>query len=172
VKIDPRRVFVKTIVPMVLIALSFALLAGCDTGPVYQEPVSGTVCRWDFPSSADGLGIPCSVYLPAGYNPGATYPVWVELHALYAYPIVDNDPANPFSSELKRLADERGMILLAPWGRSLHSLFIDGISRDQAPYDEPQIFEDFSGGAASWQRTGGPWTVSGGSDVQSATSPI
>jgi pimeloyl-ACP methyl ester carboxylesterase len=154
-----------------IIALAFALLAGCDTGPVYQEPVSGTVCRWDFPSSADGFGVPCSVYLPAGFNPGATYPVWVELHALYAVPIIDNDPANPFSNELKRIADERGLILLAPWGRNLHSLFVDGISRSQAPYYEPQIFDDFSSGAGSWQKTGGTWTVSGGSYVQSDTSP-
>ncbi|MEW6554526.1 MAG: hypothetical protein AB1384_09595 [Actinomycetota bacterium] len=171
-KVDTRRVFVKTVIPMVLIALVFALLAGCDTGPVYQEPLAGTVCRWDFPSSVDGFGIPCTVYLPKGYNPAVAYPVWVEMHALYAIPLIDNDPYNPISAELKRLADERGWILLGPWGRNLHSLFTDGISRSQAPYAEPQIFDDFSSGAGSWQKTGGTWTVTGGSYVQSDTSPI
>jgi pimeloyl-ACP methyl ester carboxylesterase len=171
-KVNPRQVVGRVIIPVVIIAMVFLVLAGCDTGPVYQEPVSGTVCRWDFPSSADGFGVPCSVYLPAGYNPGATYPIWVELHALYATPIIDNDPANPFSNELKRIADERGLILLAPWGRNLHSLFVDGISRSQAPYTEPQIYDDFSGGASSWQTAGGSWAVSGGSYRQSDSSPF
>lgn len=169
-KRDARRVFARIVVPFVILAVALMLLAGCDTGPVYQEPVAGTVCRWDFPSSADGFGIPCTVYLPKGYNPSKAYPVWVELHALYALPLVDNDPFNPVSSELKRLADERGWIILAPWGRNLHSLFVDGISRDQAPYYEPDIYDDFSGGASSWQVASGSWTVTGGRYVQSNSS--
>lgn len=157
----------KTIIPLLLIALVFMLLAGCDTGPVYQEPLPGTVCRWDFPSSADGFGIPNSVYLPQGYNPGTAYPVWVELHALYATPLIDNDPANPFSNELKRIADEKGWILLAPWGRNLHSLFVDGISRESAPYYEPEVYDDFSAGAGSWQAVTGSWGAADGRYKQS-----
>ncbi len=160
------------IVPLLLIALVFALLAGCDTGPVYQEPVAGTVCRVDFPSSADGFGIPSSVYLPRGYNPAKAYPVWLELHALYGNPLLDNDPANVFSNELKRIADEKGWIMLAPWGRNLHSMFVDGISREGRDYPEPEIYDDFSAGAASWKAQGGKWSWSeaNGSYVQSDPS--
>ncbi|MBN2025341.1 MAG: hypothetical protein JW854_01065 [Actinobacteria bacterium] len=165
-----KRAFGRVIVPLVILAMTLVLLAGCDPIP-YQEPVAGLVCRWDFPSSADGLGIPCNVYLPKGYNPTVAYPVWVELHALYAYPLVDNDPYNPFSVELRRLADERGWILMAPWGRNLHSLFVDGMERDQAPYYEPNIFDDFSAGAGDWQAINGTWTVTEGRYVQSNKAP-
>jgi pimeloyl-ACP methyl ester carboxylesterase len=127
-----------------------------------MEPQPGVVCRWDFPSSVDGTGIPCSVYLPRGYNPALAYPVWVELHALYALPIIDNDSNNPFSNELKRLADERGWIILAPWGRNLHSFFADGIDRGDGPYREPDIYDDFAQGAAQWLPVGGDWRAQGG----------
>jgi pimeloyl-ACP methyl ester carboxylesterase len=166
-----RRTAGRIVIPLVILAMTLVMLAGCDPLPVYQEPVAGTVCRWDFPSSADGLGLPCSVYLPAGYNPTVAYPVWVELHALYAIPLIDNDPNNPFSNELKRLADERGWILLAPWGRNLHSLFVDGMVKDQAPYYEPSIYDDFSGGSGSWQAVNGTWAATDGRYVQSDRMP-
>lgn len=160
------------IIPLVILAMTLLMLAGCDPLPVYMEPVPGTVCRWDFPSSADGFGIPCSVYLPNGYNPNVAYPVWVELHALYGIPLIDNDPYNPFSTELKRLANEKGWIIIAPWGRNLHSLFVDGIDKNDPPsYYEPDIYDDFSGGAGSWQVINGTWAVADGRYVQSDRMP-
>ncbi len=162
---------VKMLVPLAAMALLLPVLPGCAPDPVYTEPVPGMVCRYDFPSSADGLPLPCTVYLPNGYDSGRAYPVWLELHALYGVPILSNDPANPFSSEMKRIADERGWIILAPWGRNLHSLFADGMDRSGPPHNEPEIHEDFSSGAASWQPLGGSWTASGGVYRQSMISP-
>ena len=161
-----RQAVRRIVLPLAIIMVALVLLAGCDPDPIYQEPVPGTVCRWDFKSSADGFGVPCSVYLPAGYNPNLAYPVWVELHALYAIPLINNDPNNPFSTELKRLADERGWILAAPWGRNLHSMFVDGVEKD-----EPRIFDDFSAGAGSWQVLNGSWAVADGRYTQSDRMP-
>jgi pimeloyl-ACP methyl ester carboxylesterase len=152
-------------IPLAVLMVVLVLLAGCDPDPIYQEPLPGTVCRWDFKSSIDGFGVPCSVYLPKNYNPALAYPVWVEMHALYAIPLVNNDPANPFSNELKRLADERGWVLVAPWGRNLHSMFVDGMQ-----LNEPQIFDDFSAGAGSWQPANGNWTVTDGRYVQTSST--
>jgi hypothetical protein len=166
-----RRAACRAIIPFLAMSMVLILLPGCSPDPVYQDPVPGVVCRWDFESSADGLPIPCTVYLPAGYDPARACPVWLELHSLYGIPILSNDPNNPFSSELKRIADERGWIILAPWGRNLHSLFADGMDRSEPPFNEPEIYDDFSAGVSSWQPAGGSWAVSGGRYVQSDPSP-
>jgi len=166
------RVVKKTIIPIAVIFMVLILWAGCDPNLPYQDPQPGVGCRWYFNSSADGLRIPCNVYLPNGYDPNHAYPVWLELHALYGKPLVDNNPANPFSVELRRLADEKGWILLAPWGRNLHSLFVDGMDRSQPAYYEPEIFDDFSAGAASWQTKLGTWQGINGIFRQSDNSPI
>ncbi len=166
-----RCFMTRVMFPFLLLILALTLLPGCAPDPVYTEPVPGLVCRYDFPSSADGLPIPCTVYLPNGYDPGRAYPVWLELHSLYGIPILSNDPNNPFSTELKRIADQRGWIVLAPWGRNLHSLYADGMDRSRPPYCEPEIYEDFSAGASSWQPVGGSWSVGGGVYRQSEASP-
>lgn len=166
-----RDSIVAAVMSLLLMALVLPLLAGCAPDSVYTDPTPGLACRWDFPSSADGLPIPCTVYLPKGYDPGRAYPVWPELHSLYGIPILSNDPNNPFSVELKRIADERGWIILAPWGRNLHSLYADGMDRSLPPHNEPEIFDDFSAGAASWQLLGGSWAATGGAYRQSDASP-
>lgn len=150
---------------LVLAVLAFCFGTGCENVPL-MEPRPGIVCRWDFESSADGTGLPCSVYLPAGYNPALAYPLWVELHALYAKPIIENDPNNPFSNEMKNVADSRQIIIVAPWGRNLHSMYVDGAKKQ----DEPDIFDDFAGGAPLWQPAGGAWTAGGGVYRQTDTS--
>jgi pimeloyl-ACP methyl ester carboxylesterase len=161
----------KVAVPLAVIMVTVLLLAGCDPKPVYMEPIAGTVCRWDFQSSVDSYAIPCSVYLPKGYDPAKAYPLWVEIHALYGIPILDNDPNNPFSSEFRSIADERGWIIVAPWGRNLHSLFIDGLDKSQSPYNEPHIFDDFSSGVGSWQSVSGTWAVADGRYTQTNRLP-
>ncbi|MBN1288164.1 MAG: prolyl oligopeptidase family serine peptidase [Actinobacteria bacterium] len=147
----------------VLLIFAIVFLVGCEVLP-FMEPVPGTTCRWDFNSSVDGQYLPCSVYLPNGYNANSTYPLWVDLHALYALPVLDNEPNNPFSVDMKKQADARGLIVLCPWGRNLHSLFIDG--RDTG---EPNIYDDFSNGSASWTPLSGSWSAAGGIYSQTDT---
>lgn len=58
-----RKPLVLTILSIVMIPL--LLLSGCDDPP-YGEPAPGTTVRYDFISTADGLNLPCSIYLPSG----------------------------------------------------------------------------------------------------------
>jgi pimeloyl-ACP methyl ester carboxylesterase len=154
---------------LVIFLLAFLLLvSGCSPDP-YGEPVPGTVCLYDFPSSVDGLSLRCSVYLPANYNPSRAYPVWVELHALYGKPILTNDPSSIFGAELKRIADERGWIIFAPWGRNLHSLFAEGAPRQGELY-EPSFHDDFSTDGGLWRPLVGTWRIASGRYVQSDAS--
>ena len=153
-----------------LVLPSLILWAGCDPYLVKGEPVPGKACLWYFPSSADGLMIPCTVYLPKGYDPGKAYPLWVELHALYSIPLIDNNLTNSTSNALKKLADEKGWILIGPWGRNRHTLYVDGMVKSKPPYNEPDILDDFSQGAASWQAVSGSWEASGGTYRQKDTS--
>ena len=59
-----RDSIVAAVMSLLLMALVLPLLAGCAPDSVYTDPTPGLACRWDFPSSADGLPIPCPVYLP------------------------------------------------------------------------------------------------------------
>lgn len=152
----------KLVIPITALFLVLVFWPGCEPQVPGSDPQPGIVSVYYFPSSADGCEIPCSVYLPNGYNPGRAYPLWVELHALYGVPLLDNNPFNPFSAEMRGLADTRGWIIIAPWGRNLHSLYADGISRDQAPYYEPEIHDDFSAGAPSWRPVSGSWAAGDG----------
>lgn len=150
---------------LAVMLLALLIWPGCDS-PGGAEPQPGSCFTWYYTSSADGFGIPCTVYLPIGYDAARAYPLWVELHALGGPPIIDNNPLNPFSAEYKRLANEKGWILIAPWGRNLHSLFVDG-----ADTGEPDLYDDFSGDAASWQASGGTWQVVAGTYRQSDAAP-
>ncbi len=149
---------------LVLSVLTLWLGTGCADLPV-AEPQPGVVTRWDFPSSVDGLKVPCSIYLPSNYDSTKTYPMWVELHALYATPVLDNDPNDPISNSFKNMADEKGLIIVAPWGRNLHSMYIDGLKSS-----EPSIFDDFNSSIGSWSPVSGTWTSYLGSYRQSNTS--
>ena len=122
-------------------------------------------------SSVDGLKLPNSVYLPSGYDPSKAYPMWVDLHALYSQPDINNDTSDPFSNDLKKQADQDGFIIFAPWGRNLHSLFVDGLKKDQSPYLEPSFFDDFSSSANSWTPSGGTWALNAGAYRQSDIAP-
>jgi hypothetical protein len=158
-------------VPIAICFLALVFWPGCVPIPG-SDPQPGIVSVYDFSSSADGCDVPCSVYLPNGYDPNRTYPLWVELHALYGVPLLDNNPFNPFSAEMRGIADTRGWIIIAPWGRNLHSLYADGISRNQAPYYEPEIYDDFSNGSISWQPISGNWAAAGGVYRQSNSSAL
>lgn len=162
----------RKLLPPVLTVLLLAgalLVSGCSPDP-YGEPIPGTVCLYDFPSSVDGLPLRCSVYLPKNFDPSRAYPVWLELHALYGKPILTNDPSSIFGAELKRIADEKGWIVFAPWGRNLHSLFAEGAPR-QGALSEPSFYDDFSVDNGLWKPLGGTWKVSSGRLVQTDTSP-
>ncbi len=150
-------------------ALALAWLPGCEVLP-YQEPVSGGMTvRYDFVSTVDGLNLPCSIYLPRGYDPSRSYPLWVELHALGGVPLIDNNWLNIFSNMIKAVADQRQWIVLSPWGRNLTSFYIDGVEKDEGPNREPDIVDDMSD-LSSWTPVGGSWTSSGGVVRQSDTS--
>lgn len=68
------------------------------------------------------------------------------------------------------MADQDGFILIAPWGRNLHSLFVDGLKKDHSPYLEPNLFDDFSSSAGSWTPSGGTWALNAGAYRQSDTA--
>lgn len=155
----------------VLVALVFVLgLVGCSPDP-YGEPVPGKVYLYDFPSTADSLPLRCSVYLPKNFDPSKAYPVWLELHALYGKPILTNDPSSIFGAELIRIADQMGWMILAPWGRNLHSLFAEGAPRAGELF-EPSFHDDFSADIGLWQPLIGTWKITSGKYVQSDTSMI
>jgi pimeloyl-ACP methyl ester carboxylesterase len=149
---------------------SLIFLSGCDPYLENGEPTAGRAYKIFFPSSADGLMIPCTIYLPKNYDPNKTYPMWVELHALNGIPVLDNNDMLPLSVTLRSLSDQYGWICLAPWGRNMHSLYMDGLKREGAPYYEPNLFEDFSNGAGSWKPLNGSWSVTGGAYRQTSTS--
>ena len=155
------------ILSVVVIFLASLLLAASCNAPTLRrgEPAAGFAYEYFFRSSADGLEIPCSVYLPSGYDSTKTYPLWVELKALNGIPLLDNNDLNPLSLQLRALADQLGWILICPWGRNMHGLYIDGID-----HNEPDIFDDFSQGAASWQPLSGTWTATNGAYRQTSTS--
>jgi hypothetical protein len=123
-----KRIHKKTIKLLVLPVLvifiaSLSLAASCDQPPLVRgEPTAGLAYEYFFKSSADGLEIPCTVYLPSGYDPSKTYPLWVELKALNGIPLVDNNSLNILSLQLRSLADQLGWILICPWQRNMHSL--------------------------------------------------
>lgn len=157
---EVRRVLA-TAVPLLLICASFMLLAGCEILP-YGEPVAGgQAVRYDFISTADGLNLPCSIYLPRGYDPSRSYPMWVELHALEGVPIVSNNTWDMFSNSIKSVADTRGWIVLSPWGRNLGSYYIDGVKKDAGPNREPDIIDGLST-LEGWTAAGGNWSSGGG----------
>jgi pimeloyl-ACP methyl ester carboxylesterase len=150
---------------IIILLASLSLAASCDEGLQRGEPTAGVAYEYFFRSSADGLEIPCTVYLPQGFNPSKSYPLLVELKALNGYPLVDNNDANIFSVELRTVADQNGWILICPWQRNMHSLYIDGIN-----HNEPNIFDDFSSGAANWQPISGTWTATNGAYRQTSNS--
>ncbi len=155
--------------PIVLICIPFMLFAGCEILP-YGEPVSGgQAVRYDFVSTADGLNLPCSIYLPKGYDPSKSYPMWVELHALEGVPIVSNNPWDIFSNSIKAVADANGWIVLSPWGRNLGSYYMDGVRKDSGPNREPSILDGLSS-LAGWTAVSGSWSSSGGVFRQSDAS--
>jgi hypothetical protein len=88
----------------------------------------------------------------------------VELKALNGIPLVDNNALNPLSLQLRGLADQLGWILIAPWERNMHSLYIDG-----GNHNEPNIYDDFSQGAANWQPVSGTWAAANGAYRQTGT---
>ncbi|MDI6873790.1 hypothetical protein [Candidatus Solincola sp.] len=162
------RGFLTPIAFLVVLALVLAWLPGCEILP-YQEPVGGMTVRYDFVSTVDDLNLPCSIYLPSGYDPSRSYPLWVELHALGGVPLIDNNWMNIFSNMIKTVADERGWIVLSPWGRNLTSFYIDGVNKDAGPNREPNIVDDMSS-LASWTPAGGGWSAAGGVIRQSDSS--
>lgn len=159
-----RGRYLRFLLVLLMLLTAVSIFSGCNE-VLFQEPVAGTVCRFDFTSTADGLNLPCSVYLPNGYNASKSYPVWLELHSVYAYPIVNNDPNNPFSNQIKQLADANGWIVLAPWGRNLHSMYMDGVSKDSGPNAEPDIYDNMSS-LAGWNASGGHWTSQSGGYIR------
>lgn len=157
------------VVFLLLAALTLTWLPGCEVLP-YQEPVSGGMAvRYDFVSTVDGLNLPCSIYLPSGYNPSRSYPLWVELHALGGIPLIDNNWINVFSNSMKSVANENQWIILSPWGRNLTSFYIDGLNKDSGPNREPNIVDDMSS-LACWTPVGGSWSAAGGVFRQSDPS--
>lgn len=159
-----RGRYLRLVLVLLMLSTALVLVAGCNDLP-YQEPVAGTACRFDFTSTADGLNLPASIYLPNGYDSSKSYPVWVELHALYALPNINNNPGNPFSTELKRLADTNGFIIVAPWGRNLHSMYVDGINKDSGTNAEPDIIDGMSS-LTNWSPAGGHWTTESGGVIR------
>jgi pimeloyl-ACP methyl ester carboxylesterase len=160
-----RQAYITIISLLIFALLAFWFGTGCGETPV-TEPTPGSVSRVDFPSSTDGFKVPCSIYLPTGYNASVATPAWVDLHALYGKPVLDNDPNNSFSNDMKKLADQNGYMLVEPWGRNLHSLYLDGVKKSS----EPNVFDDFSGGAGSWRPGTSSWAASGGVYRQSNTA--
>lgn len=146
---------------LTLIYASFMLFAGCEILP-YGEPVSGgQAVRYDFVSTVDGLNLPCSIYLPKGYDPSRSYPMWVELHALEGVPIVSNNTWDMFSNSIKSVADTNGWIVLSPWGRNLGSYYIDGEKKDDGPNREPDITDGLDS-LNGWKVMAGSWWATGG----------
>jgi poly(3-hydroxybutyrate) depolymerase len=168
-------VTIAAITALILSSIVFAFLAGCEILP-YGEPVAGgQAVRYDFKSTVDGLNLPCSIYLPKGYNASNSYPVWVELHALEGVPIVSNNMWDIFSNSIKGVADANGWIVLSPWGRNLGSYYIDGVEKNEGPNAEPDIIDDLSS-LDGWTKVGGNWTAASGvfrqSDGSSAWKEI
>ena len=149
-----RKLLVLTILPILMIPL--LLLCGCDDPP-YGTPAAGTTVRYDFISTADGLNLPCSIYLPSGYDPNQAYPMWVELHALEGIPLICNNPFNFFSNSIRGIADQNKWIILSPWGRSIGSFYMDGVKKDSGVNREPKIVDDMSS-LSAWRVTSGNWT--------------
>ena len=146
--------------PLILIYASFMFLSGCEILP-YGEPISGgQAVRYDFVSTADGLNLPCSIYLPKGYDPSKSYPMWVELHALEGVPIVSNNQWDMFSNNIKGVADANGWIVLSPWGRNLGGYYIDGIAKDEGTNREPDMVDNLSS-LTGWDIVSGNWTAVG-----------
>jgi len=153
---------------LVVAALALAWLPGCEVLP-YQEPAQGMAVRYDFVSTVDGLNLPCSIFLPSGYDPSRSYPLWVELHALGGIPLIDNNWMNIFSNSMKTVANNNQWIILSPWGRNLTSFYIDGVNKDSGPNREPNIVDDMSS-LSSWTPVGGSWSAAGGVIRQSDPS--
>ncbi len=146
-------------------ASSWLVLAGCDNLP-YQEPAAGLAVRYDFVSTADGLNLPASIYLPAGYDPAKSYPLWLEMHALEGIPIISNNPTDIFAAGIKSVADRNGWIVLSPWGRNLGGYYMDGVKKDSGANAEPNIIDDMSS-LANWRTVTGSWNTSLGLARQS-----
>ena len=149
------------VIALLLSTLIFS--AGCDLVE-YCEPKAGTACRFDFTSTADGTRLPATIYLPNGYDSSKTYPVWMELHALYSTPIINNDTNDPFSNQLKTMADTNGVILFAPWGRNLHSMYVDGVNKDSGTNAEPHFTDNMSS-LANWRTVSGTWSADSGTGM-------
>jgi len=167
-----RRPFsILAVIALLCSCLALTFLAGCEILP-YGEPVTGgQAVRYDFISTADGLNLPCSIYLPKGYDPSLSYPMWVELHALEGIPIVCNDPWNMFSNSIKGVADANGWIVLSPWGRNLGSYYLDGVEKNEGPNAEPDIIDDLSS-LDGWTQVAGSWSAEGGVLRQSDGSGV
>lgn len=148
------------VVALLCAALFFAFFAGCEILP-YGEPVTGgQAVRYDFVSTVDGLNLPCSIYLPKGYDPSRSYPMWVELHALEGVPIVSNNQWDIFSNSIKNVADTNGWIVLSPWGRNLGGYYIDGVKKDSGDNREPDIIDGLSS-LSGWNVAAGAWSTTG-----------
>ncbi len=157
-----RKTFsILAVLALLCSSVVFVFLAGCEILP-YGEPVAGgQAVRYDFVSTADGLNLPCSIYLPKGYNPSNSYPMWVELHALEGVPIVSNNQWDMFSNSIKSTADANGWIVLSPWGRNLGSYYMDGVGKNEGPNAEPDIIDDLSS-LDGWMSVGGNWSTTEG----------
>ncbi|MEW6554122.1 MAG: hypothetical protein AB1384_07535 [Actinomycetota bacterium] len=151
---------------LALICAPFTFLSGCEYLPYGEPTVGGQAVRYDFVSTADGLNLPCSIYLPKGYDPSRSYPLWVELHALEGTAIISNNPWDMFSNSIKSVADTRGWIVLSPWCRNLGSYYIDGVRKDSGANREPDIIDDMSS-LDGWAVAGGSWSAVGGALRQS-----
>ncbi len=156
----------------VLIAALVCVVAPFSSGcadPPFGTPKAGTVVRYDFKSTADGQNLPCSIFLPSGYDPSQSYPLWIDLHALGGYPFICNNAFNTFSNTQKDIANKNKWIIVEPWGRYLSSYYIDGVAKDSGPNRIPRIIDDFST-LAGWSQVSGSWSVSDGVCTQGDAS--
>lgn len=156
----------------IVIAALLCVIAPFSTGcadPPFGTPKAGTVVRYDFKSTADGQNLPCNIYLPSGYDPSQSYPLWIDLHALGGYPFLCNNSLNTFSNTQKDIANKNKWIVIEPWGRHLSGYYIDGVAKDSGVNKIPRIIDDFSS-LNGWSKVGGNWSVSGGVCTQSDAS--
>lgn len=141
---------------------------GC-ADPPFGTPKAGTVVRYDFISTADGQNLPCNIYLPSGYDPSLSYPLWIDLHALGGYPFLCNNSLNSFSNTQKDIANKNKWIVIEPWGRHLSGYYMDGLAKDSGTNKIPRIIDDFST-LAGWNTVSGKWSASGGVCTQQDAS--
>ena len=159
-----REVKNKRFFIFILVAALVCVVSPFSTGcadPPYGTPKAGTAVRYDFISTADGQNLPCSIYLPSGYDPNQSYPLWIDLHALGGYPFICNNPFNAFSNTQKDIANKNKWIIIEPWGRHLSGYYIDGVAKNSGANKIPKIIDGFSS-LAGWRVVNGSWSVVNG----------